>query len=39
MLEDVPQATSGPIIKATIGPGSVVDTDEEDSASKRSAWG
>ena len=39
MLENVQQATIGPIIRATIGPGSVVYTDEYDIYSKLSAWG
>ena len=39
MLENVPQATIGPLIQAPIGPGSVVDTDEYDIDAKLSAWG
>jgi transposase-like protein len=39
MLEDVRQTTIGPIIKATIGPGSVVYTDEYDIDAKLPAWG
>ena len=39
MLENVQQVTIGPIIKATISPGSVIYTDEYDIYSKLSAWG
>ena len=39
MLEDVKQKTIGPLIKRTIVPGSVVDTDESDIDHRLTAWG
>ena len=39
MLANVQQATIGPILKATISPGTTVDTDEHDISSRRTDWG
>jgi transposase-like protein len=39
MLADVKQATIGPLIKATIAPGTVVYTDEYDIYARLSEWG
>jgi transposase len=39
MLEDVEQATIGPLIKQTIAPGAVVDTDEYDIYARLPEWG
>jgi transposase-like protein len=39
MLTDVKQATIGPLIRATIAPGSVVYTDEYDIYSRLEEWG
>ena len=39
MLADVKQRTIGPLIKATIAPGSTVYTDEYDIYSRLSQWG
>jgi transposase len=39
MLEDVEQATIGPLIKQTIAPGTVVDTDEYDIYARLPEWG
>jgi transposase-like protein len=38
MLADVPQKTIGPLIKATIAPGSVVSTDEDDIDHRLTEW-
>ena len=39
MLAHVQQATIGPILKATISPGTTVDTDEYDISSRLTDWG
>jgi transposase len=39
MLADVKQVTIGPLIKATIGQGSVVYTDEYDIYARLTQWG
>jgi len=39
MLADVQQATIGPLIRATIVPGSVVNTDEYDIYHRLTEWG
>jgi transposase len=39
MLENVQQATIGPLIKATITPGAVVNTDEYDIYARLTEWG
>jgi transposase len=39
MLADVKQTTIGPLIKATIAPGSIVYTDEYDIYSRLDEWG
>ena len=39
MLADVRQATIGPLIKATIAPGTLVHTDEYDIYSRLEEWG
>jgi len=39
MLEDVRQATIGPLIKATIAPGTVVNTDEYGIYARLTEWG
>jgi len=39
MLENVQQATIGPLIKATIAPGAVVNTDEYDIYARLTEWG
>ena len=39
MLADVKQRTIGPLIKATITPGSVVYTDEYDAYARLNGWG
>jgi hypothetical protein len=39
MLADVKQGTIGPLIKAAIAPGSVVDTDEYDIYARLGQWG
>jgi transposase-like protein len=39
MLADVQQATIGPLIRATIAPGSTVDTDEYDIDHRLTEWG
>jgi transposase len=39
MLENVRQATIGPLIKATITPGTMVNTDEYDIYARLTEWG
>jgi transposase-like protein len=39
MLSDVKQKTIGPLIKATVAPGSIVSTDEYDIYHRLPAWG
>jgi transposase len=39
MLENVPQVTIGPLIRAMIAPGRVVDTDEDDIYDRLPEWG
>jgi transposase len=39
MLEDIQQVTIGPLIKPTIAPGTVVDTDEYESYARHPGWG
>jgi hypothetical protein len=38
MLADVKQRTIGPLIKATVAPGTIVDTDEYDIYGRLSQW-
>jgi transposase len=39
MLEDVKQVTIGPLIKRTIAPGTLVDTEEYDIYARLIEWG